>query len=158
MARRKLPPETEVITEATETIAAIIDRRRDEREISPAWVATEAMTKLNAAWMLRSKRGHPTVYRLAHLQCRQIARAMLREFFEPEEDASKVVHPLFPDLQWRYPVARSAGDEPVYVKTELMTREDWLYNVARLRADAASRQRHADALEVWGASRFAARA
>jgi hypothetical protein len=139
---------------ATETIARIIDQRRDEVSISPSWVATEALAAMGAGWMLGGDDGLPTVYRLAHLQCRQMARQLLRQAFEPSEDADKATHPLFPDLQWRYPEKRSAArEEPVYIKLELMSREDWQFNMQRLRADAASRLKHADALEAWGMDR-----
>ena len=151
MSRRKFEGETERI------IAHIIDERRDEPSISPTWVATEAMAALKAAWMLRSKKNPnaPEWYRIAHLTCRQMAREKLRNFFEPERDEDKSTHPLFPELQWRYPkAARSREEEPEYLTLETLERQDWQYNMDRLRSDAQSRLRHADALEDWGRAHF----
>jgi hypothetical protein len=136
-------------------VARIIDTRRDEDRISPSSVATEAMIALRASWMNKPNKGYPLVYVGCHLQCRQIARQLLRQQFEPEQDADKMEHPLFPGLQWRYPIARSKDEEPQYVLLELMTKKDWIFNLNRLEADAASRLHHADILRAWGASQFA---
>jgi len=137
-----------------EIVGRIIDTRRGQPSISPSSVATEAMLVLEAAWM-QNPTEYPLVYIGCHLELRQIARTILRERFEPEEDADKITHPLFPELQWRYPIARPKTEEPQYVLLELLRREDWRFNVNRLRADAESRLKHADKLEGWGVSHFA---
>jgi hypothetical protein len=138
-----------------EICSQIIETRFNEPRISRSSVATEAMVKLRAKWMLNSKRGYPLVYLGCHLELRQIARQILRERFEPEEDINKPVHPLFPELQWRYPIVHQREEEPQYVLLELLEPNDWRFNVKRLRLDAASRLRHADALEAWGFAHFA---
>jgi hypothetical protein len=135
-------------------IAKIIETRRSETRISPAWVATEAMIVLKAEWMREpDDEGYPLVYLAAHLELRQIAREKLREKFEPAWDEDKDTHPLFPELQWRYPVSRPKGVEPKYVLLEHLTGADVSFNVNRLRVDARSRLAHADALEAWGRDR-----
>jgi hypothetical protein len=96
----------------------------------------------------------PVVYGGCHLQCRQIARDQLRKRFDPVgKGNSSEQHELWPDLQWRYPTARSAKDEePEYILLELMTEVDIGFNVARLRSEAVAKLRHADALEAFGQS------
>jgi hypothetical protein len=84
---------------------------------------------------------------------RQIARQLLRQRFEPDDQTLSVQHELWPDLQPRYPKASSPKtEEPEYVLLEHMTREDIDYNVARLRNEANAKLRHADALEAFGRS------
>lgn len=152
MPKDKPQPDVEA---ATHIIAKIVDDRSDETSISPSWVATEAMTKLGVKSLLKGKGGQPIVYQLAHLQCRQIARQLLRKFYEPDEDAAKAQHELFPNLQGRYPAAPKPGrEEPEYIRLESLTVADWRFNVDRLRADAQSRIKHSDALEVWGNEHF----
>jgi hypothetical protein len=87
-----------------------------------------------------------------HLQLRQIARELLRGKYEPDDNSrDDAQHELWPDLQERYPTARTAGsEEPEYVLLEHLTDEDIAYNVGRLRAEAEAKQHHADALEAWG--------
>jgi hypothetical protein len=137
-----------------EIVARIIDMRRDQPSISPSSVATEAMLVLEAAWM-QNPSEYPLVYIGCHLELRQLARKILRERFEPEEDADKVTHPLFPELQWRYPIDPPKTEEPQYVLLELLRKQDWRFNVNRLRGDAKRRLRHADKLEAWGMRHFA---
>jgi hypothetical protein len=155
MAKLPTPPPPPEITEVTQIIAAIIDQRRDEASISPTWVATETLAKMGKVWLLRSThRYDPETYVLAHHHCRQIARSLLRQYFEPEAGPPEP-HPLFPDLQWRYPAAPAPErDEPVYVKLELLTVDDWRFNLHRLEAEATAKLRHRDALFAWGRRRF----
>lgn len=152
MSKQSAQPDVE---QASRIIAKIVDDRRDEASISPSWIATEAMAKLGVKSMLRGKGGQPIVYQLAHLQCRQIARQVLRKFYEPDNDAEKAQHDLFPNLQGRYPSAPKPGrEEPEYIRLEHLSANDWQFNVDRLRADAQSRLQHADALEDWGREHF----
>ena len=130
-------------------ISRIVETRRSKRGISPAWVATEALLTLDPHGA--TQRVYPLVYKAAHLELRQIAREACRDKWETDADRDR--HPMFPDLQWRYPVPREIGAEPVYVLLEHLTDSDVAYNVARLRADAAARLKHADALEEWGKGR-----
>lgn len=129
-------------------LQAIYDRKDADIRVSPAWLATEAMAEIDP------DRVSPTrVYVAAHLELRQLARAICRSRAEPTEDTTEQ-HEMFPGLQRRYPEARSANsEEPQYVKLEHMTEEDVRYNVRRLRSEASSKLAHADALEAWWQNR-----
>jgi hypothetical protein len=131
-----------------EIVVRIIDIRRDEGRIGPSWVATEAMRELDPYHAV--ERQQPLVWLGCHLELRQLARGVLGRRFDPEKTVEPTADDLFPDLQWRYPEARSAtADEPIYILRDLMSDADVGYNVARLRAEAAAKNRHADALEAW---------
>lgn len=137
----------------TDIIARIIETRRDETKISPSWIATQAMTELDP-----DHQSIPLVYLAAHLEMRQIARGLLRQWFEesdPETDESEQ-HELFPGLQRRYPTVRKRGDEPEYVRLEEMTDPDIDYNVTRLRRESMAKLHHADALVAYQKRRKAA--
>jgi hypothetical protein len=129
-----------------EMAARIIDTRRVEPEIGAIWVANEAMKELDPEKY--AERWEPLLWIGCHLQMRQIARSLLRKKFEPKDGGRK--DDLFPELQWRYPTARTADDDdPTYILRDLMSGEDVTYNVARLRAEADAKNKHADALEAW---------
>jgi tRNA A37 threonylcarbamoyladenosine dehydratase len=131
-------------------IAHVIDQRRDEFKISPAWVATGVMNKLDPNRITQED-----IYLACHLQLRQIARQELRKRFDDddrydEDDDLERQHEMFPELQWRYPSVRSKDDaEPQYILLEQMSEADVFYNVARLRSEAKSKWDHASALEAW---------
>jgi hypothetical protein len=131
-------------------VARIIDTRRTEVRVIPAWIATEALKEIDP-----TGRSHPLVRTGCHLQLRQIARAQCRKLFE--DDAGEETEPQFTgfkELPWRYPAAHSKGTlEPEYVLLEHMTRRDVEYNVRRLRREGQAKLDHADALEAWGRSR-----
>jgi hypothetical protein len=134
-----------------EIVARIIETRRIEPRISPSWVATEAMRELDPAKTV--ERRDPLIWLGCHLELRQIARALLARRFDPIKD-NGLRDDLFPQLQWRYPTARSAFfDEPEYILRDLMGSDDVGYNVARLRAEADAKSKHADALEAWHKAR-----
>lgn len=131
----------------TDIIARIIETRRDQSKISPSWVATQAMVELDP-----TRLSIPLVYLAAHLELRQIARGLLRQWFEEDEEDPEnesKQHELFPGLQRRYPVARNKGDEPEYVRLEEMTDEDGEYNMTRLRREAMAKLHHVDALAAY---------
>jgi len=136
-------------TKAREILMSVYEARRDHDRISPTWLATEVMQKLDP---LRTS--HPIEYAMANLQFRQLARSILAARLERAEPGHVDQHPLFPNLQAHYPSAvLSASDEPEYIRLELMTDEDVSFNVERLRKEAASKLKHADALEAWAANR-----
>lgn len=118
--------------------------------ISPSWVATEGMNKLDEN--VDNKSRAPLIYVGCHLQLRQIARALLRNEFEDDKEKS-AQHELFPDLQWRYPRQHRAGEEPCYILLEDMTDADVEYNVVRLRDEGNAKLKHATALQAWNADR-----
>src|SRR5260370_32184975 len=113
-------------------VQGIINGRKSEERVSPSWIATEAMTKLDAADLQQSK---PLVYLAAHLQLRQIARqACRKQFYDEEDDAlDPAQQELFPGLQQRHPAAHSAQEEPSYALREAMGAKDVGFNVKRLR-------------------------
>jgi hypothetical protein len=106
-----------------EIVARIVETRRDETKISPAWIATEAMRQLHAMTLQRTM---PLIYLGCHLQLRQIAREVCRDLFEPEADRDDTAHPLFPGVLWRYPIARQADEEPQYALLEMLSEADVL--------------------------------
>jgi len=135
-----------------ELVSRVIELRRTQDRISPTWIATEAMLLLDPK--NTTQRDLPLVYLASHLQLRQLARELCRKSFQGDED-SKKQHELFPELQWRYPSARSKTlEEPEYVRLELLTDTDVDYNVARLRKEGRAKLEHADSLEAWGRQRF----
>ncbi len=135
-------------------VQAIIDARKSEERVSPAWIATEAMTKLEANDLQQSK---PLVYLAAHLQMRQIARQACRKQFDDEEDDAldPAQQEMFPGLQTRYPVAHSDKEEPSYVLREAMGAKDVAANAKRLRREGRTKLGRADALEAWWETRKA---
>jgi hypothetical protein len=135
-------------TRLTEIVARIIEAQRERTGIQPAWVATEAMREIAPARLLST---HPNAYTAAHLHLRQIARGLCRMEFEEDDPERK--HPLFPGLQWRYPVPHEPDDEPEYVLLEQLTDDEIDFNVARLLSDAEARVKHADALKRFKAER-----
>jgi hypothetical protein len=136
-------------------LKAIIDRivetRRVKRGVNPSWVATQALVELDPKHWVQGK--HPMVYKAAHLELRQMAREACRDKWNNPEAGATDSHPLFPELQWRYPVARDRGAEPEYVLLEHLTDTDVAFNVARLRSVSVACSKHADALEAWGRGR-----
>jgi hypothetical protein len=125
------------MTKEGEQLAAIvltvINTRKDQVRISPAWIATEAMRKLQA---MRLRQTKPLVYEGCHLQLRQIARKLCIKMFETADPEEASQHEMYPDLQRRYPVARdrNSGEEPLYVKLEDMSDEDVQANIVRMRS------------------------
>jgi hypothetical protein len=138
---------------AKELIARIYDVRRDESRVSPRWLATEAMQSLDPG-----RTSHPLEYAMAHLQFRQMARAVCAGRWEegaPEEEV-ECQHEMFPGLQKRYPTgARTEGNDPEYVLLEHLTEKDVAFNVARLRKESRAKAKHADRLEDWWKARGA---
>jgi hypothetical protein len=136
-------------SKARELLERLYERRRETVDVSPSWLATEAMWELDP-----ERKSHPLEYSLAHLQLRQIGRAICAGRWERPVDDEGEQHDLFPDLQRRYPIAGRIGDqEPEYRLLDYLTDEDIAFNVSRLRKEALSKQRSADALEAWGRSR-----
>lgn len=124
-------------------VAKVIVENGDEGRIAASWVAHRVMTMLDP-----SRQSVPSVYWGCNEHVKQEAGLQLRGRYRSNE-IEDGQHDLFPELQKRYPQARKRGEEPCYVKLELMSEEDKDYNVARLRSEADTKQRHADALEDW---------
>lgn len=108
--------------------------------VSPALVAARTMERLD------STSASPTLVAFAAtLELRQLARSICRRVSNLDDPSGQGA--LFDgQLQRRYPAVRAS--EEVYVLREHMTLDERRANVARLRAEAASKARHADALEA----------
>lgn len=133
-----------------ELVLTVFDGREDAITISPAWLATETMVRLDPG-----RTSDPTIYLAAHLQFRQVARDVLRGRFQPQaEPDEEAQHPLFPMLQRRYPLPHKRGEEPVYKRLEDLSSDEAAFNVARLSREAAGKLKHADALEAWRQQKF----
>jgi hypothetical protein len=130
-------------------VQKIVEQRREQIKVSPTWVATEAMLEIDPKRVSTA-----LAYAGCHLHLRQAARSFLRDKFEGDED-QKMSHPLFPDLQARYPSARSKpGEEPEYVREENMTPEDYDYNITRMTREVLAKQKHVDALKARREQRY----
>jgi len=135
-----------------DVVQTIISGRKAEQRLSPAWIATEAMAKL--------QKTKPLVYLAAHLQLRQIARHACRKHFDAEEEEAldPAQQDMFPGLQSRYPAAHADDEEPSYVPRDAMTAKDVTFNVRRLRREGKTKLGRADALEAWWEIRNASEA
>lgn len=133
--------------ELWDAVRAAYEKNRDVAKVSPSWLATLAMEEIRFPRAL-----HELGYMGCHLQLRQIARGFCGKKFDPVEDKQD---DLFPEtLQHRYPIRpKHLDDEPQYVLLHLMTDDDVIYNVARMRKTASAMLKHADALEAWGRNR-----
>jgi hypothetical protein len=128
-------------------VQAIIDACKDDKRISPALIASEAMAKLKATDLQQT---NPLVYLAAHLHLHHIARHLCRNQFEDDDNALDAAQQeLFPGLQSRYPTARSDKEPPSYVVRDSMTANDVAFNVTRLRLAGRTKLGRADALEAW---------
>ena len=67
-------------SQLTEIVARIIDIRRAQVRVNPAWIATEALKEIDPA-----NRSVPLVSLGCHLQLRQIARAQCRKRYAPSD-------------------------------------------------------------------------
>jgi hypothetical protein len=129
----------------------IYDRLDAMVEVSPSWLATEALLTLDP-----HKRTPTMVYLAAHLELRQIGREFCRIHFEPDDDSEAEQHPLFPGIQKRYPRKHELGKEPVYVRAEHMNEADVAFNVTRLKREGEAKIAHATRLEAWWQERLRA--
>jgi hypothetical protein len=132
-------------------ISVIGELSRAKSAVSPGWMATEAMQRIDFPRGL-----HPVGYIGCHLTFRQIAREYLRKKFDPAAIAAAATDDqlIFPEtLQERYPLKPKPREEPVYVLLSDLPDVDLFYNVRRMRAVALALQKHADALETYGINR-----
>ncbi len=133
-------------------LASVLDKHQHKASVRPAWLATETMATLDP-----NRMAPQLVYRAAHLQLRQMARALCRREYGEDAGDTAAQHNLFPNLQARYPSKRTVKDaDPEYVRLENLTLEDVTYNVDRLRKEGRAKLKSADALEAWAQQRFAA--
>lgn len=142
-------PENNDRNQLVALVAAVLETKGDEVHIHPAFVATEVLKKIDPENY--AQRQLPLVYFGCHLELRQIARGLLRAKFDPTADtADPDQHPLFPELQRRYPLPHVKGEGPTYCLLEHLPPLAVAFNVARLRAEARAKGKHAQHLEAWG--------
>ena len=126
----------------------VADWQQDQ--VRPDWVATAALKELDPTGATPYDVQYPAL-----MELKQTARRVLRGKFE-SEDGSIDQHELFPTLQRMYPTPTARGENPVYLKLELLTQDQALWNVNRLRREAKTKQKHADALEQYAYEHLAA--
>lgn len=133
-------------SELSEVVERVIELHASLKDISPVWIATQAMVLIEFPRTL-----HRLGYLGCHLELRQIARGKLRKRFDPVAIADDDADPdLFPEtLQERYPIARKRGEDPTYRRLDELEEADVSYNTARMRKAASALDRHADRLEAW---------
>lgn len=129
-------------------VSAVIHGSREETRINPAWIANEVMRRLDP-----ERVAPPSVYGGCNMHVRQIARSQLRKTFESEDEEPRQ-HPLFPELQWRYPACHDREAEPEYVLLEAMTERDVDFNIDRLLKEIDAKQKHVDALMAFKLEAF----
>lgn len=127
-------------------IHKVVTTYDDDAVIDPDGVATHVIASIDDH--LR--------YIAAHLEIRQLTRAILRRAYEvdPETQETRRRQPSLPNLplvQDRYPKMPYGHG---YIKRDLMTKEDWRGNVDRLRGKGGKLIEHADQLEEWGRDRY----
>jgi hypothetical protein len=133
-------------------VQKVIDDYHLVGEVSPSWIATQAMVEINFPQSL-----HALGYVGCHLEIRQIARQKLRRSHDPYAKVKASIEgedDLFPEtLQERYPRRPRPAEEPIYALRDLLSRSDVQYNVERMRRGGNALLKHADALEAWDAER-----
>lgn len=132
----------------TRDLQEVMDRVDGAVIVSPAYLADT---------LLADYGGEDTDPRLRYTgreHLKQMARKMLAGRFSHEGDEGEAHQgELFSGhLQTRYPIPRSASDEPVYKLLGALTPAELAWNVRSLRASAKARLLHADALEAWAQS------
>lgn len=128
----------------------VFEELNREDEISPSSVASACMVRIAFA---------PKLHELGYIGCfenfMQIAREFCRHSFDPLERAKLYVAgqldmPFLDELQDRYPRAkRNEAGQRVYVYRDLLTEEDEVFNLSRMRKAAVSLLKHCDAFEYW---------
>jgi len=126
----------------------VVESHSGDIAIAPSLVAQLAMKnldKLNSA---------PAVVSWGcTLQCRHAAREILRKQFDPTADdfqeGDAHGHPIFPNLQLRYPTKRGVRGDPEYVLLEQLTDGERALNVSQMRSRGQRLLDHAAALEAW---------
>lgn len=148
-------------------VLPIIDEMADEGIISPGMIARRAMDQLDPDHVVQTN--YPQIYYAAAFMLRQASRAILRKKYphgigtEREGSAKERSQPLLIEdmdcLQRRYPQAHRSyevddeDDEEAgrgYILRELMTEEDWLWNLGQFDKAIVSRQKHREQLKRWG--------
>jgi hypothetical protein len=134
-------------SELAKIVGQIIEKQKNQKLIMPSWVAAATYR-----WIEPRNKATLLTKMAALLALKQIAREMLRDKFGAD-DNPEAQHPLFPDLNLRYPIAHTPDSEPGYIPLELMSYEDWQWNLIRYDKEIDTKQRKRDALENWGNAR-----
>ena len=130
---------------------AFVDARTAAIVISPAAVAVAVLRQYAPAAL----EPHIEYASLEHLK--HMARRVLARRFDDDGAENRTYNAqaeMFSGyLQDRYPLPRTADEEPTYKLRGLLTAEERAWNVALLRKSATARLEHADALEAEGISK-----
>lgn len=121
-------------------VSGIIKQRSKVDQMPPGWVARQALTEIGLP-------KSPLVSHCALEHLKQLARAVLRTLFEPDNHAGSGGGDLFAGFQSHYPLPVEEGEEPTYRLFILLTPEQLRWNAARLRSEAKAKNAHADALD-----------
>lgn len=125
-----------------DVVRACIADVNEDREVSPALLASKAMARLDPDSI-----SPPLVQWGCNLELRQIARKLLQREYDPITHVDLAAQAgLFDGLQQRYPCKRAA--DFVYVQRDDMTLEERRFNSGRLRACGLALGKHADALDT----------
>jgi hypothetical protein len=121
----------------------------NQDQIVPTWIANEAYRVLDPDFIA------PSRVRLGCIEhLKQIARQICRKTLEPQNVDEVESQGALWDLQKHYPQAHSQhSDEPVYIKRELMTWEDIIFNHNRMDNAGDSLKAHAKRLLQYGIDR-----
>jgi hypothetical protein len=128
-----------------ETIGQLIDSLTDAVRIRPSNIAEAVYFEYDP------QEAAPIEIKYAAIcHYKQLAREALRGKFEADNSGQP---DLFPGLQDRYPEPRNDKVEPSYIRREDMSGATARFNIDRLRAEAETKLKHADALEQWALER-----
>lgn len=121
-------------------ITDTMKRHENDPVIDPATIADEICQALPK----------PTQDALISLHVRELLRAELRHLYEGDSHNRQLAFPDFPLVQARYPSVDRVG----YIKSDLMSRNDWWTNVEKLNRKGYTLLEHSRQLEEWGRDRF----
>lgn len=123
----------------------VIDLNRAVPRISPNFIAGHVMDLIHFP---------SSLHEIGYYGCLMHVRQMAREKLRGKYAADRLPDPTQPDLpfdgllQDRYPIKVKKGEEPIYVRRDLLSEDDRWWNIEALRKTAKSLVRHSDALEA----------
>lgn len=137
-------------TSLNDVVNGVIINSTNQDQIVPSWIANEAYLELDPEAVSPDRVRYGCTQHL-----KQIARQLLAKKLAPEtvEDVDLQQQSLW-DLQRHYPQAHSAhSPDPVYIKRELMTWDDIVFNHNRMDNAGDTLKAHAKRLLQYGIDR-----
>lgn len=130
-------------TSASTVMDEILLRQFSSKDVivSSSDVAQETLEILDHEWCSV----HDVLYQ-AFLNLKQMARQKIATAQRTHQEAVEQLDLFGGALQDRYPASRNS--EEVYVPRHLLTLDERLVNISRLRKEASAKYRHANALEA----------